>query len=236
MPDQDDPGPGKPSAPGSAVILLRAAEGSVRPTRWFTTRRWRLAIPASSARTRETRLGLPGRRRNAPRAPGARTIAGVTEVDIEYTAFFRDEFPSVLRTITLMLRDQSRAEEIAQDAFIQLLLGWPKISRYERPGAWVRRVAVRLAMRSIRRDQLWARVREGFLPSTPARSSRFDVDGAIRRLPASQRAAIVLHYYEDRPLAEVAMILGCAEPTARVHLHHGRNRMRELLGEDDDVA
>jgi len=196
-----------------------------------------LAIPASSVRTRGTRLGLPGRPGVATtRAPSPRTIGGVTEVDIEYTAFFRDEFPSVLRTITLMLRDQPRAEEITQDAFIQLLLGWHKISRYERPGAWVRRVAVRLAMRSIRRDRLWASVREGLLPSAPARSSRFDVDGAIRRLPASQRAAIVLHYYEDRPLAEVAMILGCAEPTARVHLHHGRNRMRELLGEEDDVA
>jgi RNA polymerase sigma factor (sigma-70 family) len=196
-----------------------------------------LAIPVSSARTRETRLGLSGRPGVAtPRARGARTIGRVTEVDIEYTALFRDEFPSVLRTITLMLRDQPRAEEITQDAFIQLLLGWDKISRYEQPGAWVRRVAVRLAMRSIRRDRLWARVREGLLPSAPARSSRFDLDGAIRRLPASQRAAIVLYYYEDRPLAEVAMILGCAEPTARVHLHHGRNRMRELLGEDDDVA
>jgi RNA polymerase sigma factor (sigma-70 family) len=237
MPDQDKGGLGKPFAPVSAVILLLAAEGSVRATRWLTPRRWRLAIPAGSVRTRETRPGLPGRPGVAtPLALGARTIGGVTEVDIEYAAFFRDEFPSVLRTITLMLRDQPRAEEITQDAFIQLLLGWPKISRYERPGAWVRRVAVRLAMRSIRRDRLWARVREGLLPSAPARSSRFDVDGAIRRLPASQRAAIVLHYYEDRPLAEVAMILGCAETTARVHLHHGRNRMRELLGEDDYVA
>jgi RNA polymerase sigma-70 factor (ECF subfamily) len=160
----------------------------------------------------------------------------VTEVDVEYTAFFRDEFPAVLRTIALMLRDQPRAEEITQDAFIQLLVSWPKISRYDRPGAWVRRVAVRLAMRSIRRDRLWAMVRGGLLPSEPARPSRLDVDGAIRRLPGAQRAAIVLHYYEDRPLAEVAMILGCAEPTARVHLHRGRNRLRELLDEDDDVA
>ena len=91
-------------------------------------------------------------------------------------------------------------------------------------------------MRSIERDRLWTRVREGLLPSDPDRPSRFDVDGAIRRLPASQRAAIVLHYYEDRPVAEVAAILGCAEATARVHLHHGRNRLRQLLGEDDDVA
>jgi len=193
-----------------------------------------LGIHASYAPARQTRLDLPGGLTDG--LAHARTIGLVTEVDAGYSTFFRDEFPAVVRTIALMLRDRPRAEEITQDAFIQLLLAWPKISGYERPEAWVRRVAVRLAMRSIRRDRLWTLVRGGLLPSEPARPSRFDVDGAIRRLSASQRAAIVLHYYEDRPLAEVALILGCAEPTARVHLHHGRNRLRQLLGEDDDVA
>jgi DNA-directed RNA polymerase specialized sigma24 family protein len=160
----------------------------------------------------------------------------VTEADLDYSAFFRAEFAPVLRTITLMLRDQSRAEEITQDAFIQLLHNWPKIARYERPQAWVRRVAVRLAMHSIRRDRLWALVRLELLPPAAPPPSRFDLSWAIGRLPGSQRAAIVLHYYEDRPVAEVALILGCAEPTARVHLHRGRKRLRELLGEDEDVV
>ena len=71
--------------------------------------------------------------------------------------------------------------------------------------------------------------------TTPPESP-LDVAGAVRRLPTSQRAAIVLHYYEDRPVAEIASILGCAEATARVHLHRGRKRLAELLGEDDDVA
>jgi RNA polymerase sigma factor (sigma-70 family) len=196
-----------------------------------------LEIDTSYVPTSGSRLGLPGRpAAGVTHTRNARTIGQVTEADVAYSTFFRDEFPAVVRTIALMLRDRARAEEITQDAFIQLLIGWPKISRYERPEAWVRRVAVRLAMRSIRRDRLWNVVRTGLLPSEPPRPSRFDVDGAIRRLSASQRAAIVLHYYEDRPLAEVALILGCAEPTARVHLHHGRNRLRQLLGEDDDVA
>jgi RNA polymerase sigma factor (sigma-70 family) len=167
---------------------------------------------------------------------GEATARFVTDVELDYAMFFRTEFAPVLRTISLMLRDQGRAEEITQDAFIQLLRRWPKISRYERPQAWVRRVAVRLAMRAIRRDRLWALVRLELLPSAAAPPSRFDLPTAVGRLPGSQRAAIVLHYYEDRPVAEVAMILGCAESTARVHLHRGRKRLRELLGEDDDVV
>ena len=83
----------------------------------------------------------------------------VAEVSLDYTAFFLREFAPVVRTVTLMLRDGARAEEIAQDAFVQLYLGWEKVSRYERPDAWVRRVAIRLAMRAIRRQRLWALVR-----------------------------------------------------------------------------
>ena len=161
----------------------------------------------------------------------------MTDAELDYSTFFRAEFAAVLRTVALMLRDPGRAEEITQDAFIQLLRDWPKISRYERPQAWVRRVAIRLAMRAIRRERLWSLVRLELLPLRRGSACRrFDVPGAIRRLPGSQRAAIVLHYYEDRPVADVAVILGCSEPTVRVHLHRGRKRLRQLLGEDDDVA
>jgi RNA polymerase sigma factor (sigma-70 family) len=163
-------------------------------------------------------------------------VRHVTDAELDYSTFFRAEFAAVLRTVALMLRDPGRAEEITQDAFIQLLRDWPKISRYERPQAWVRRVAIRLTMRAIRRERLWSIVRLDLLPSAEAPPSKYDVPGTIRRLPGSQRAAIVLHYYEDRPVADVAAILGCSEPTARVHLHRGRERLRQLLGEDDDVA
>jgi RNA polymerase sigma-70 factor, ECF subfamily len=135
-----------------------------------------------------------------------------------------------------MLRDNGRAEEITQDAFVQLLLHWPKISRYERPDAWVRRVAIRMAARSSRRESLFSLLRGEFPASREPTGGSHDVATAIRRLSTSQRAAIVLHYYEDRPVAEIAAILGCADATARVHLHRGRRRLALLLGEVADVV
>jgi RNA polymerase sigma-70 factor (ECF subfamily) len=200
----------------TTVLFQTSRPGSARP-------RWREPLGGSQSRP-------------FPAFDDEATARFVSEAEFDYSTFFRAEFAPVLRTVALLLRDQSRAEEITQDAFIQLLRNWPKISRYERPQAWVRRVAIRLAMRAIRRERLWSLVRLELLPSAEASPSRFDVPGAIRRLPGSQRAAIVLHYYEDRPVAEVAAILGCSDSTARVHLHHGRNRLRQLLGEDDDVS
>lgn len=160
----------------------------------------------------------------------------VTDATLDFTDFFRREFAPVLRTVELILRDHERAEELTQDAFVQLMRQWPKISGYERPDAWVRRVAIHLALRALRRDRLWHAVLSRLVAPAPPRPSRYDVGGAILQLPGSQRAAIVLHYYEDRPTAEVAAILGCSESTARVHLHHARKRLAVLLKEDDRVA
>jgi len=49
--------------------------------------------------------------------------------------------------------------------------------------------------------------------------------------PKNQRAAIALHYLEDRSIAEIAEILDIAPATARVHLHRGRAALRATLGD-----
>ena len=74
----------------------------------------------------------------------------------EYTWFFRSEYPMVVRTVYLILGDRGRAEDAAQEAFVQLLTHWRKVSRYERPEAWVRRVGSAWRSERQRRDRLRA--------------------------------------------------------------------------------
>lgn len=135
-----------------------------------------------------------------------------------YTWFFRAEFPAVMRAVQLMVSDRSVAEEVTQDAFAQLYRHWPRVSGYERPDAWVRRVATRLAVRAVRHERLQRAVR--LQGSAEYHDDLVDVDlqRALRDLPPMQRAAVVLYYLEDRPAGDVAEILGCAVATARVHL------------------
>ena len=57
---------------------------------------------------------------------------------------------------------------------------------------------------------------------------------AVRSLPARQAQCIALYYLEDRPPSEIAVLLGIAEPTVRVHLHRGRTALATRLGEDID--
>jgi RNA polymerase sigma-70 factor (ECF subfamily) len=152
--------------------------------------------------------------------------------DAEYDLLFSAEFPAVMRTVYLILHELDDAEDITQDAFVQLLKNWKKVSRYDRPGAWVRRVAIRLAMESLRRERLRSRLERTTDPPRGRRPAETDILWAIRELPGKQRAAIVLFYFEDRPTAEIDDILGCGESTARVHLHRARKHLADVLRDE----
>jgi RNA polymerase sigma factor (sigma-70 family) len=161
----------------------------------------------------------------------------------EVRDLFDDNYDQVVRTAFLIVQDWGRAEEVAQDAFVQLLRYWGRVSGHEMPAAWVRRVAVRLAVRSVRREQrlTTALARSGPPPNVadPAEAATSaDVLAALGRLPGKQRAAAVLFYFEDRPLDEIADLLDCSTSSAGVHLHRARIRLGELLGEEvvGDVA
>ena len=68
----------------------------------------------------------------------------------------------------------------------------------------------------------------------PKPDPEMDVDllNAIKSLPPQQRSVIVLFYYEDRPMDEIAQILGFSPSTGWVHLHRARKRLGALLTEE----
>jgi RNA polymerase sigma-70 factor (ECF subfamily) len=174
----------------------------------------------------QTRIGL------GPASELSRGGVGVRGAEDEFTWFFVDQYPLVTRTVYFIVHDAQRAEDIAQDAFVQLLGQWSKVSRYEQPQAWVRRVAIRIAVRHLRRERMRSRREREAEPPQPPQPVDVDLLRAVAQLPAMQRAAVVLFYFEDRSMREVADILGCAESTSGVHLHRARKRLAELLGEE----
>jgi RNA polymerase sigma-70 factor (ECF subfamily) len=165
--------------------------------------------------------------------PGEESEHSEPSRDAAFVDLFQSEYPAIVRSMFFIVHDREHARDLAQDAFVQLFTRWRRVSRYERPDAWVRKVAVRMAVRSIKRERL-RRQLEHEVDVLPERGGvDLDVLRAIAKLPASQRAAIVLFYLEDRPVAEVADIMSCSEVTAKVHLHRARRRLAELLGDDE---
>jgi DNA-directed RNA polymerase specialized sigma24 family protein len=155
--------------------------------------------------------------------------------DDGFDAVFRAEYPRVLATARLVVSSREAAEDITQEAFARLFRHWRRVSDYERPDAWLRTVAVRLAIQHDRRERLRF-FKERQADRTDVVSGDpgvgLDVWAAVRQLSVRQRAVVALHYLEDRPVEEVAEILGCRPSTASVHLHRARARLAELLGEE----
>lgn len=148
---------------------------------------------------------------------------------------FRSEYASVVRVVAPIVGSVAEAEGITQDAFVKAFVRWSRIGGYDRPGAWVQRVAIRDAVRAAARaTRSSGDLDERTLGSTPgADELAVGLDPAlvraIRSLPPQQRACVVLHHLDDRPVAEVAETLGCREATVRVHLHRARAALAASL-------
>lgn len=158
-----------------------------------------------------------------------------------YDEMFRREYPRLVRTATMILGDREQARDIAQDAMAQLFKDWDHVSTHERPGAWVRRVCIRMATRArTRRDKIDAaslRVSGSTADDPAATVDGFEIWAAVLLLPMNQRAAIVLRYAEDLSTDDIGDILGCDSSTVRVHLHRGRTALGVTLGEEvEDVV
>jgi DNA-directed RNA polymerase specialized sigma24 family protein len=142
----------------------------------------------------------------------------------DYAAFFRREVAGLVALATA-IAGPDRGEELAQEALLRAHREWQRIARYDKPGAWVRRVTINLAASDRRRRGAEARAMQRVatrrqLPVPPP-----EVDGfwaLVRTLPHRQAAAVALHYLDDLSIAEMADALGCAEGTAKAHLHKAR--------------
>ncbi len=157
-----------------------------------------------------------------------------------FSWFFTSEYPQVVRLLTVVVHDSGAAEDLAQEAFVRLHRNWDKVSHFDSPEAWVRRVALNRAFSWRRREA--RRPHLELAAAAPTATSggtseptadRADVLRAVRALPPRDRALVALYHLEDRPLAEVAEVLGLRPGAAKVALHRARRRLAELLETED---
>lgn len=155
----------------------------------------------------------------------------------DFETLFRSEQRLLLALAHGLSGSRSVAEEVVQEAFLRLHENWTAVSRYERPGAWLRRVTVNLATSRLRRLRTEAKVlaKLGNRAPDPVRLSPETVDFwlAVRELPRRQAQTVALYYLEDRSVPEIADILSCAEGTVRAHLHKARTALRARLSQPE---
>lgn len=151
---------------------------------------------------------------------------------------------ALTRMAYLLTGDHALAEDLVQDALARAFSRWSRIGAMAAPDAYIRRMIVNEHVsgwrRYRRRERLLAE-----LPQVPAagwggdlaadQAVRAMVWAAVRELPARQRAALVLRFYEDLPDAQVAVILGCSPATVRSQIARALARLRGVAGLADLV-
>lgn len=152
--------------------------------------------------------------------------------------FYRREYLAVVGLAYALSGSRWGAEDLAQEAFLAAHREWERISTYERPGAWVRRVVANLSVSGFRRHvaeaKAFAKIAFGHptaLPDLTAGDPEFWA--AIRTLPRRQAQVVALHYLEDRSVAEVAEILDVTHGTVKRHLYDGRAALARRLGSEE---
>ena len=149
-----------------------------------------------------------------------------------------------------ILGGEADARDVSQEAFIRVYQSAGTFDGRARFSTWFHRILVNLCIDHQRRDRWWRRL----VPIGEARGDRdepaFDPPSsqpgpdetaiqrqsilrlreALKRLSPKQRAAIVLQTDEDMSSREIAVILGCSEATARVHLHRAVVELKRILG------
>ena len=152
----------------------------------------------------------------------------------DFDALYRAAAPRLVRQLLPLVRDRQEAEDVVQEAFARAYARWSTVSAYDAREAWVRTVAVRLAVSRWRRSRNAALAwrRHGAPEDLPGTSpDAVALVAALRRLPEGQRVAIVLHHLVDLTVEQVAAETGVPTGTVKTRLARGRAALVPLLRE-----
>ena len=152
--------------------------------------------------------------------------------DDGFASFYASSYRRLLGQLFAVTGDLAEAENVLQEAYARAFVRWSRVRGYDRPEAWVRRVAINLAAmadRSLRR-RARALLRLGPPPLVPELSPELlDLRDALAALPLGQRQVIVLHHLVGLPVEEVARELRLATGTVKSRLARGRAAMASIL-------
>ena len=143
----------------------------------------------------------------------------------------------------LILRDPDRAKDAVQDALVRAWRDLPKLREVDRWEAWLHRLIVRSCideLRRVKRRPIEISMLVADLPTVADQSNATaqtdEIERSFSRLDADQRLIVVLHYYLDMPLPEVASAAGIPIGTAKSRLHRALAGMRRSMQVPDGLA
>jgi RNA polymerase sigma-70 factor (sigma-E family) len=151
----------------------------------------------------------------------------------EFVEFAEVMFPRLRRTAFLLCGDWHTAEDLAQTALTKMFVAWREMRRQDGVHAYANRTLVNayLAHRRLKRT---GELLTGWLPDRPAAAApapetRMVVLDALATLPPRTRAVVVLRYWADLSVEQVADVLNCSTGNVKSLSARALHRLREEL-------
>ena len=159
-----------------------------------------------------------------------------TSEPLTFEAFFAEERDRLLRALYLLTGNAQEAEEIMQEAFLEVWERWDRVSAMDSPKGYLFRTAMNRHRSRVRRASRAARRAVGIADGGDefARADERDaVARALTRLPSRQRAAIILTELLGYEAKAAATMLGVRDGTVRSLASRARAGLRKELEEND---
>jgi RNA polymerase sigma-70 factor (sigma-E family) len=167
--------------------------------------------------------------------------AARVDVDQFVADMFRAEGVSLVRLARLFVDDRNAAEDLVQEAFIRLARSARRIEDPARAPAYLRSIVLNLARDHNRRGLVSLRHRSPIVDVTggvddelTVREDQRQVLDALRHLPVRQRACLVLRYYDELGIDDIAETLGVSRNSVKTHLQRGLAALEARLTADPE--
>jgi RNA polymerase sigma-70 factor (sigma-E family) len=155
-----------------------------------------------------------------------------------YAELATTRYPALLAYATALTGQRATAEDLLQDAFVRVFSRRRRLEDAHHAENYVRRTISTLYMDRLRRRVTLARAlaRTSEREATPDQGDRIgerdSMTAALAELPPQVRVCIVLRFYDDLAIAEIASRLGLAVGTVKRYLSDGTTRLERIVGDD----
>ena len=138
----------------------------------------------------------------------------------------------VYKLALLRLKNKQDTEDVYQEVFLRLVKYRHKIQSEEHLKAWLIRVTINCAKKQ--QLQFW-RTKDMSFPEEPfyQPEDSQELHSIVSKLPKKYSEVLHLFYYEDLPVKQISTILGIKESTVKSQLSRGREKLRDLLEEEN---
>jgi RNA polymerase sigma-70 factor (sigma-E family) len=162
---------------------------------------------------------------------------GGREYEDDFVAYYAARADNLRSTAYLLCGDWHLAEDLTQTTFTKLYRSWRRIERHDVLDQFARRVLLRAFLDERRRP--WRREHSTEPDSATldtvsdephSSDDRMVLRAALLRIPPRRRAVLVLRFWADLSVEQVAEVLGCSTGTVKSQTSEGLTNLRSVLG------